>query len=633
MTDKNDLLERFLSLCPDPCCVAGADGRFREVNPAWEKALGYSRDELLAKPFTELLHPDDRPALLGLLERLGQGGAAEAAEIRCACRKGAFRPLRWHCAPSGRPGEFLAVASDLADLKRAEALGAAAELRLRESESLAHIGNWSWDPREDAAEWSEEMYAIMARPRSLPPLTFTELLALFTPQSRAVIQQAGSRTLGTGEPYCEELEMRRCDGENIWVLACGRAEKDADGRVVKMRGTTQDISARKAIEREKTALEARLQRAQTLETIGRLAGGVAHDFNNLLATVSGHAEFLQFSLPPESRGNEDLAGIVEAVSGGTALTRQLLALSNRRPGPETLIDLDSAIAGIRLMLSRLIGENYELELLPGPKDLRIKADRHGIEQIIMNLALNARDAMPCGGRIVIATREADLAEELRSRHDAVPPGRYALLTVSDGGCGMDSGVLARIFEPFFTTKADGKGTGLGLSIVRDITRAAGGRITVDSAPGKGTTFSLYFPAAEAEALEEAAPCGGREPEPCPGGTETLLLAEDDAPLRRVTARTLRAAGYTVYEASNGREALDIHSGMGGRITLVIADLAMPKLDGLGLMRELKASDPGAKFLLTTALDGGAGLEAGATVLHKPLRRGTLMSAVRAALNA
>jgi PAS domain S-box-containing protein len=634
MTDSDELLARFLSLCPEPCCLAGFDGRFREINAAWEKTLGYSREELLARPYTELPHPCDLPALQGLRGRLeSSGGAPVTLEVRCGCKDGSFRVLSWRCALSAQSDVFLAVAPDLTALRRSEALRAGAERKLRESESLAHIGNWSWDPHEDKAEWSPELYSIMARPPELPALTFSELLELFTPEGRARIQEAGSRTLATGEPYREELEMRRCDGKTVWVLACGRAEKDETGRVVRMSGTTQDICERKAIEQEKSALEARLQRAQTLETIGRLAGGVAHDFNNVLSTICGHAEFMQLSLEPGDPGYEDLTGILEAVGSGTALTRQLLALTNRGAGPETVMDPDSAIKGIRLTLSRLLGDNYELDLRTGLNGWRIKADRHRIEQVVMNLALNARDAMPGGGRVIIETREQELRRELPSAQGPVPAGHYVLLTVSDSGCGMDEATISRIFEPFFTTKDDGKGTGLGLSIVRDITRAAGGRIIVKSAPGSGTAFYLYFPVAETEALEEETPSGEAHAAPCPGGTENLLLVEDDRLLRRITARSLRAAGYNVYEAINGREALDLHRLMGGRIALTITDLAMPKLDGAGLIKELKAVSPGMKFLLTTACEGGPPPEAAAPLLLKPLRRKALLKAVRSALDS
>lgn len=518
-----------------------------------------------------------------------------------------------------------------AEIERLSGLLARSEARLNEAQTLERAGSWTWDPATDTAEWSRGLYELLKRDPSLPALSFTELLDLCAPESRARIQESASRSLAAGEPYRVEVEQKRCDGEPIWVLVCGRAELDASGRVVRMHGAAQDITERKKAEFEKAALEARLQHTQKLELIGRLAGGVAHDFNNLLSTVCGHAEFLQSSLPAGDPRLEDLDGILEAAKSGTALTRQLLAFSHQQGGAPAPMDLNAVLEEMRRMLSRLIGENYELGFKLCPSLGLVNADHRRVEQVVMNLVLNARDAMPGGGAILVGTEDVSLETGLPSRPAPVPPGRYARLTVADAGCGMDEATLSRLFEPFFTTKETGKGTGLGLSIVHDIVEQYGGRVTVDSSPGKGTTLSVYLPyagACAAEAAADAAPAADYGP----GGTERLLLAEDDAGLRRVTARNLRAAGYRVYEARNGREALILYTSLGNAISLIISDMAMPVLDGAGLLAEVRAVSPGAKFLFMTAYDNAPERAGGETVLPKPVPRKFLLEKIREALD-
>lgn len=395
-------------------------------------------------------------------------------------------------------------------LLRAEELLARSESRLKETQSLAHLGSWSWDPATDTALWTEELYSILRRDPALPPLSFAELLTLFTPESRARIQESGGRTLATGEPYRLELEQLRCDGEPIWVLACGKAEFDASGKVVRMHGTTQDITARKKVEREKAALEAGLLQAQKIELVGRLAGGLAHDFNNLLSNICGCAEYLKAALPAGDPCLEDVEAIMEAGNSGAALTRQLLAFSRPQTPSYRLLDLNAVLDGLRRMLGRLVGEDSELVFTLRPGLPPVEADPNQLEQVLMNLALNSRDAMPGGGRILIETENILLERELREGPGRVPAGRYVRLAVTDNGGGMDAAVLSRIFEPFFTTKASGKGTGLGLSIVQRIIGLSNGHITVRSAPGEGTTFMIYLPQAE----KEEAAGASRNPAEC-----------------------------------------------------------------------------------------------------------------------
>src|SRR6267142_1617184 len=387
-------------------------------------------------------------------------------------------------------------------------------------------------------------------------------------------------------------------------------------------------------ENEQKQLEQRLRQAHKMEAVGRLAGGVAHDFNNLLMIVSGHCELLSDRIPAGVPGRNNIEQIQKAADRAVSMTRQLLAFSRMQVLEPRTIDLNAVIADMGKMLARLIGEDIEYAFTPDPKLVSVKADPGQIGQVIMNLVVNSRDAMPKGGSITVRTRNAVLdRDEARKRHP-MQAGEYGLLSVTDTGHGMDEDTKAHIFEPFFTTKEVGKGTGLGLATVYGIVKQSGGFIWVESAPGKGATFEIYFPQASGKASEAS-------PEPAPRiesrGTETILLVEDEPGVRELASQFLRGSGYFVLEAPDGVQALEIAARHPGPIHLLLSDMVMPRMSGKELMHRLRAArKEDMKIILMSGYSEYNGTEFRQTDspflrLGKPFSLASLVGKVREAL--
>jgi signal transduction histidine kinase len=388
-------------------------------------------------------------------------------------------------------------------------------------------------------------------------------------------------------------------------------------------------------EEEKAALLEQLRQSQKMEAIGRLAGGVAHDFNNLLTIIKGNSELSLMDLKEDDPVRENLKGVLRASGRATDLIRQLLAFSRRQILEMKVLDLNSLLMDLDKMLHRLIGEDIELVTLPC-KDLgRIKADAGQIEQVILNLAVNSRDAMPSGGRLTIETANVELDEEYARRHVAVIPGRYVMLSVSDTGAGMTPEVRDRVFEPFFTTKETSKGTGLGLSTVYGIVKQSGGNIWVYSEPGKGATFKIYLPRVDeplGEMVREKAEEGG-----IPRGSETVLIVEDDDDVREVAVQILKTQGYRVLETSNGSDAFRCGEQEAGPIHLMVTDVVMPGMNGPELAKRLIPLRPEMKVLYISGYTDNAivhhgVLEKGVNYIQKPFTVEGLARKVRDVLD-
>jgi signal transduction histidine kinase len=392
----------------------------------------------------------------------------------------------------------------------------------------------------------------------------------------------------------------------------------------------REIDVRKQAQEELVRKESELRQAQKMEAVGRLAGGIAHDFNNLLTAILGYGNLMDAKLGAASPLREELAEILKAGARATDLTRQLLAFSRRQILVPKVLDLNAVVDEMGNILRRLIGEHIELITRAQPDLGRVRADRSQVEQVIMNLAINARDAMPKGGRLMIETRDVNLDEHYAGTHPEIRPGPYVMLAVTDSGQGMDVETQAKIFEPFFTTKERGKGTGLGLSTVYGIVKQSGGHVAVYSEPGQGSVFKVYLPRVEGRAEARKAPADESAPQ---GGSETVMVVEDEESVRSLICSVLKAAGYEVFSAGNGPEALEEFRKTSKPVHLLITDIVMPGMYGRELAGILTAAHPGLRVLFVSGYtENGVlrpgGLDEGAAFLSKPFLPETLMRAVR-----
>jgi two-component system, cell cycle sensor histidine kinase and response regulator CckA len=447
-------------------------------------------------------------------------------------------------------------------------------------------------------------------------------------------QQAGELyeemwdTVVSGNVFHGIVLNRKKNGENFILEKTITPLRNSEGELTHFISTGRDITTQRR-------LELQLQQAQKMDGIGRLAGGVAHDFNNLLMVISAYAELTLDALPQGDPLRANVGEILAASRRAADLTRQLLAFGRKQPQSLQLLDLNSVIQEISRMLPRLIGEDIQLSILPGSNLQKIKADPVQIEQIVLNLAANARDAMPRGGKLTIETSSVHLDERYVHVHPMVPPGDYVLLIVSDSGKGIPAEHLAHIFEPFYTTKEEGRGTGLGLATVYGIVKQNRGFIWVYSEPEMGTTFRIYLPPAESQNASPAT--SSLTTTHSPHGQETLFLVEDESAVRQSTRTFLTGLGYTVLEAPNGEEALRVSREYCGPIHLLISDVVMPKMSGPALAQQLLAERPQLRTLFVSGYAESTVLQHGkidvtARFLQKPFGLNALAQKVREVLD-
>jgi two-component system cell cycle sensor histidine kinase/response regulator CckA len=436
------------------------------------------------------------------------------------------------------------------------------------------------------------------------------------------------QAIGEGRVGTVELLNYRKDGTPFWSNVTVSPVIDASGAVTHFVEVMMDVTHRRQ-------LETQLRQAQKMEAVGQLAAGVAHDFNNLLSVILSYAALVLEELKPGDALRADVEEIRRAAERATALTRQLLAFSRQQVLQPRVVDLDQLVLGIDKMLRRLLGEKIELSVLSHPSLGAVHADPGQIEQIVMNLALNARDAMPCGGTLSIKTANVDLDAAYAAEHHGVVAGPYVLLAMTDDGVGMDAATRERIFEPFFTTKEKGKGTGLGLSTVFGIVKQSQGHICVSSEPHQGTTFRVYLPRVDPAPQALAVP---PSPPETSLGWETVLLVEDDEQVRVMTGAILRRHGYSVLDAQNAGEAFLISEQYAAKVHLLLTDVVMPRMAGKDLADRLLSLRPEMRVLfMSGCVDSSAGqgarLDAGGAFLRKPFTPGALLGKVRESLDA
>jgi two-component system cell cycle sensor histidine kinase/response regulator CckA len=448
------------------------------------------------------------------------------------------------------------------------------------------------------------------------------------PRAQAAAFRANDlKVLQTGAALEFEEAGQYLDGLHTSIVAKFPL-RNTEGTVYAICGIATDITDRKSLEEQ-------LRQSQKMEAVGQLAAGMAHDINNMLTVINGYSELMLRSLPGGDPHRATVEQIRRAGERTATLTRQLLAFSRQQVLQPKVLDLNAVVANMETMLHRVIGEDFDLLTILSPGLATVQADPGQIEQILLNLVVNARDAMPAGGRLAIETADVVLDTDYARRHVAVTPGRYVMLAVSDNGCGMDAATQARIFEPFFTTKEKGKGTGLGLSMVYGIVKQSGGHIQVYSEPGRGTSFRIYLPRTEGvvEAVEPE-----RAQEPLHPGSETILLVEDEAGVRNLAKAVLQTQGYTVLDAAQGDAALRLVGQHEGLIHLMVTDMVMPEMSGRELAERLKPLRPNMKVLVMSGYTDKAmlhhgELDPGMAFLQKPFTPQTLASKVREVLDA
>jgi len=633
----------ILEAIPDAVVAVNQQGVIIQVNSQTETLFAYTRDELIGQKIEMLVperqrgqHDQHRAQFHAKpkIRRMGSG-----LDLYGRRRDGSEFPVEISLSPvsTGNGAMVLSVIRDISDRKRIEEelRRANEELDRRKSRELRDSQNrlaLIVDSSQDAiigknldgiiTHWNkgaEHMYGYTVQEMIGRSIT------VLCPKDRVDEIPGILDRIRHGErvEYFESVRVTK-DGRRLYVSISVSPIHDTEGKVVGASAIARNITAQKKIEDQ-------LRQSQKMEAIGRLAGGVAHDFNNLLGIVTACSELLYTRVDAESL--EYIDNIREAAKRGASLTRQLLAFSRRQPVQPQLLDLNGRLREISKLLHPLMGDDVEITLLPRSATAIVEADAGQLDQIVINLGANARDAMPHGGRLIIETGVFDFDEAFAREHPAMTAGRYVMMAISDNGVGMDEATRSRIFEPFFTTKEMGKGTGLGLATVYGIVKQSGGDIWVYSEPGRGTTFKIYLPSADHKL--GTAPEAKAEALPARREGVTILLAEDDVVMRRLTRKMLEGHGYAVLEADDGVTALAALATDHAAIDLVLTDVVMKGMNGPELVLRLMETHPEVKVVYMSGYTGelvaNQGLEGGTRLLEKPFTRAELLKTVDAAL--
>ena len=620
----------------DAILLIDKDSRIRLANPAVEKIFGHQPEELMGKSLSVLLAVRSRSAHYSAFNKyFGEGRknlSWSAVELPGLHRGGRELPLELSFAEFTKEGErfFTVIARDITERKQGQAGVRASEERFRDLVENANDIIFSCD-------MSGNITSLNRAGRKLTGYSSVEALKMnfaetVVPEHIEKAKQMFSRKTVADVAAVYELEIVTKAGDRAALEVSSRAIS-SEGKPVGIQGVARDITERKRVEEALRTREVQVQQSQRLEAVGQLAGGVAHDFNNLLTVIIGYSELSLRRLGAEDPIARNIEEIKRTAERAASLTRQLLAFSRKQILEPKVLDLNNEVRDMHKMLRRLIGEDINLVTLLGSDLGRVKADPGQIHQIIMNLVVNARDAMPGGGRVTIETANVFLDDQYALEHQPVQPGEYVMMTFSDSGIGIDTETQTRIFEPFFTTKQLGKGTGLGLSTVYGIVKQSGGYVWVYSEVGTGTTFKVYLPRVDELPDEEVT---RRFPKRVPKGSETVLLVEDEVQVLQIAREMLESQGYCVLPAANGEEALALASERTEKIHLLITDVIMPQMGGRELVERVALLRPEMKVLYMTGYTDDATVHLGlleerVEIIQKPFTADSLALKVRKTL--
>ena len=620
--------QRVLDHSLDVICQIDETGKFILVSAAAEKVWGYEPEELIGRKYIELVHPDDRARTEHAAMDIMSGHPTSTFE-NCSERKdGSVAHTMWSAKWSETDRTMFCVARDISPIKHAEQALKESEANYRNliesspavmylAEPFPPYSPIYVSPNVAAFGYPHEEW--FARPDMWTSLIHKDDLERVLKLTEEAMEQE----------HDTELEYRIIarDGSIHWVQDKGRFISDAKGNKVGWQGVILDVTKTKE-------LEDQLRQSQKLESVGLLAGGIAHDFNNMLGVIGGYSDLALRKLKADDPIRSNIEEIKKACNRSAALTQQLLAFSRQQVLEPEVLDLNEVITDTIKMLQRVIGEDIQLTATLNPKLGRVKADPGQISQIILNLAVNARDAMPQGGRLTIETANVFLEPDYTEQQIGIPPGTYVMLAVCDTGTGMNDETRQHIFEPFYTTKEVGQGTGLGLATVYGIVKQSGGNIEVESKQGTGTTFKIYLPQA-ANQLSSAKLIN--TPDQMLTGNQTILLVEDEVLVRNLTCRILEECGYTVIEASNGAEALEIYDAGDCKFDLLMTDVVMPQMGGRELAEKLTAKLPNLKILFTSGYTDDAVvrhgvIETNTNFIQKPFSPESLATKIKLILD-
>jgi two-component system cell cycle sensor histidine kinase/response regulator CckA len=630
LMEREELFRLISENAADMIAVVDMEGRRIYNSLAYQRVLGYSADELKKSSGFEQIHPDDRAKVQEAAAEARRSGEGKTLEYRIRHKDGSWRVLESTSSAilskKGEPERLVIVNRDVTERKKTVEALRQSEVSFRSLVEEAPYGIYRVTEDGEFLRVNPALQKILGY-ESPDELLKTNLgLDVFRHpvDFRRLVELLGS----VGEFKDVEVDWKRKDGIPITVRCSGRRLNEGPDGTPYFEAFAEDVTDRRVLERQ-------LRMAAKMEAVGRLSGGIAHDFNNLLGVIIGYSQVLRRRLGSDNPLYEHADEVEKAAQRAVSLTRQLLAFSRQQILTPVVLDLNRLVSDMEKMLPRLLGEDIAVSIKLDPELGSVKADQGQVEQVVMNLAVNARDAMPEGGRLVITTANVELDQAYARHHPGAKPGRCVMLAVTDSGIGMSSETLAHIFEPFFTTKEVGKGTGLGLATVYGVVKQSGGYLWVDSQLGKGASFQIFLPRIDEAVAPRSA---GPSQEENLRGNETVLLVEDADALRKLARSFLLDHGFHVLPASNGEEAMEVARKHNGPIHLLLTDVVMPGMNGRALADKLLARLPQLKVVYisgyTDSFIAGHGvLEEGTHLLHKPFTEAALIRKIREVLDA